>query len=142
MIQPDLSDVERRSLERLADALIPAAPGCLSASDAGIGRDLLDRIVEHVPERIALLRQAIGLAASGTAEAALASLRQRHAADYDTFCETIAAAYFMSDEVRAQVAYPGRIAVPARIDVLDIEDLLMPVLDGGFGPRAMPDAPA
>jgi hypothetical protein len=134
----DLSDSERRALERLADALIPSAPGCLSASEAGIGRDLLDRIIEHVPERVTLLRLAIDLMASGTPEAVLASLRERDAAAYDTFCETIAAAYFMSDAVRAQVAYPGRVAVPARIDVVDIEDLLLPVLEGGFAPRAAP----
>ncbi len=133
-----ISDAERRALERLADTLIPLAPGGLSASEAGIGRDLLDRIVEHVPERVALLRHAIELEASATPEAALATLRDRDAAAYDSFCETIAAAYFMSDTVRVQVAYPGRIAVPARIDVVDIEDLLMPVLEGGFAPRAVP----
>jgi len=138
MTQPNLSEAERRAIERLADTLIPSAPGCLSASQAGIGRDLLDRIVEHVPERVALLRQAVELAESETPEAALATLRERDPGAYDSFCEAIAAAYFMSDAVRAQVAYPGRIAVPARIDVVDIEDLLMPVLEGGFAPRAVP----
>jgi hypothetical protein len=136
MKQSEFSPDERRALEHLADALIPAAPGCLSASAAGIGRDLLDRIAEHVPERLWLLRHAIGQAA--TPAAALARLRGEDAAAYDLFCETIAAAYFMSDTVRAQVAYPGRVAVPARIDVTDIEDLLLPVLERGFAPRAVP----
>ena len=139
MSDPALSAAERRSLERLADALIPPAPGCLSASEAGIGRDLLDRIVEHVPERIALLRQVIGHAVSAAPADVLASLRAHDAATYDAFCDTIAAAYFMSAAVRAQVAYPGRIAVPARIDVLDIEDLLIPVLEHGFAPRPVPE---
>jgi hypothetical protein len=136
MTQAAFSQDERRALECVADALIPAAPGSLSASQAGIGGALLDRIAEHVPERLPLLRHVIGLA--GAPDEALARLRGQDAAAYDLFCETIAASYFMSDAVRAQVAYPGRVAVPARIDVTDIEDLLMPVLERGFAPRPVP----
>jgi hypothetical protein len=33
------------------------------------------------------------------------------------------------------VGFPGREPAPARIDIADIEDLLVPVLEAGFGPR-------
>jgi len=135
------SDAERRAMERLGDALIPPAPGALSASEAGIGAHLLDRILDLVPERVPLLRQVIARAGEARAEAALAALKQSEPALYDSFCETVVGAYFMSPEVRRLVAYPGRVAVPARIDVTDLEDLLMPVLEQGFEPRLPPGSP-
>ena len=136
------SDAERRAMERLGDALIPPAPGALSASEAGIGGQLLDRILDLVPERVPLLRQVIARAGAAPAEAALAALKLYDAALYDSFCETVVGAYFMSAEVRRLVAYPGRVPVPARIDVTDLEDLLMPVLEQGFEPRLPPGSPA
>jgi hypothetical protein len=136
------SDPERRAMERLGDALIPPGPGALSASEAGIGGHLLDRIRDLVPERVPLLRQVIDRAGDAPAESALAALKQTDPVLYDGFCETVVGAYFMSPEVRRLVAYPGRVPVPARIDVTDLEDLLMPVLEQGFAPRLPPGSPA
>jgi hypothetical protein len=135
------SDAERRAMERLGDALIPPASGALSASEAGIGGVLLDRILALVPERVPLLRQVIARAGGMPAEAALAALKGSDALLYDGFCETVVGAYFMSPEVRRLVAYPGRVPVPARIDVTDLEELLMPVLEQGFAPRLPPGSP-
>lgn len=136
------SDPERRAMERLGDALIPPGPGALSASEAGIGAQLLDRIRDLVPERVPLLRQVISRVGDAPAEATLAALKHTDPVLYDGFCETVVGAYFMSPEVRRLVAYPGRVAVPARIDVTDLEDLLMPVLEQGFAPRLPPGSPA
>jgi hypothetical protein len=136
------SDAERHAMERLADVLIPPAPGALSASEAGIGGRLLEQIVELVPERVPLLRQVIARAGAAPAEAALAAFKQSEPALFDSFCETVVGAYFMSPEVRRLAAYPGRVAVPARIDVTDLEDLLLPVLEQGFEPRLPPGSPA
>ena len=128
-----LDDAERARLAQLADLLIPTAEGALSASEAGIGGKLLDQIQKHAPERIALLRRVVGM--PGTPDMALRSFMAEDRAAYDSFCETIAAAYFMAPEVRRNVGFPGREPVPARIDVADIEELLLPVLETGFEPR-------
>jgi hypothetical protein len=141
MTELAFSDAERRAMERLGDALIPPAPGALSASEAGIGGLLLDQILVLVPERVPLLRQVIARAGETPAEAALAALKASDPVLHDGFCETVVGAYFMSPEVRRLVAYPGRVAVPARIDVTDLEELLMPVLEQGFEPRLPAGSP-
>lgn len=128
-----LNKVERLRLAQLADLLIPKAKGALSASEAGIADKLLDQIEQHASERIVLLRRVIN--SSGTPDEALRSVLISDRATYDSFCETIAAAYFMSPEVRKNVGFPGREPVAARIDVADIEDLLLPVFEAGFEPR-------
>lgn len=129
-----LTETERARLAELADVLIPKAAGALSASEAGIAGQLLDEIERYAPERIALLRGVIAHPGRSPREA-LDSLKNADRAIYDGFCETVSAAYFMSPEVRRRVGFPGREPVPARIDIADIEDLLLPVLEAGFGPR-------
>ena len=50
---------ERAVLEKLADALIPPAPGFLSATEAGVGDDLLAQATTYVPSLPALLRRVV-----------------------------------------------------------------------------------
>ncbi|MDX3974883.1 hypothetical protein [Shinella sp.] len=132
-----LSLSERALLARLANTLIPPAPGCLSASEAGIAGECLDQALSYAPDLVAMLRSVIGAVGNATPQQALLALKQSDAAAYDAFCETIAAIYFLSPAVRAAVGFPGREPKPARVDVADLEDLLMPVLEAGFAPRAV-----
>ena len=131
-----LTPDECAALDRLADVLIPDAPGHLSASQAGVGGDLLARAMSYAPDVADRLRGVIGAAQGMAPDAALRAFRLRDAAGYDAFCETIAAIYFLSPQVRATVGFPGREARAARTDVAELEDLLMPVLEGDFTPRA------
>ncbi|MCB1445213.1 MAG: hypothetical protein KDJ87_05250 [Rhizobiaceae bacterium] len=126
---------QSRMLAELADQLIPPAPGAISASEAGIPGPLLDKIEQYAPERLDLLRLVVEAAAKTDPATALEKLKVDDRITYDSFCETIAAAYFMSAEVRRKVGFPGREPVPAKIDAVDLEELLVPVLEGGFGPR-------
>jgi hypothetical protein len=114
--------------------LIPKADGALSAGEAGIAGPLLARVEEYAPERIALLRAVVARPGPDPATA-LAGLMGEDLATYDAFAETIAAACFMSPEVRRRVGFPGREPVPARMDVGDVEDLLLPILAAGFALR-------
>ena len=84
-----------------------------------------------------MMHRALSLAQAGDGDpaAALAALKARDGAAYDAFCETIAAIYFLSPQVRRAVGFPGREPKPARVEVTDLEDLLMPVLEAGFAPR-------
>jgi hypothetical protein len=133
-----LTLAERQTLAALADVLIPPSPKGISASEAGLSGDLLDKLETFAPERLPLLRRAIAFTASQTPEEALAHLRREDTPAYDSFCETIGALYFMVPRVRDAVGFPGRLPKPARIEVTDIEDLLMPVLEAGFAPRPTP----
>jgi hypothetical protein len=133
-----LTSAERTALGALADVLIPPSPNGFSASEAGLVADLPDILESHAPERFALMRRALACGEGTTPENALARLRQDDPAAYDRFCETIAAVYFMAPKVREAVGFPGRLPKPARMDAGDIEDLLLPVLDGGFAPRPTP----
>lgn len=137
MMHEPLSSAERTILDRLADALIPPAPGRLSASAAGLSGPLLAQAQIYVPDLPENLRVVIRAAGDSPAPVALEALRARDATAYDTFCETIAAIYFLSPVVRAAVGFPGREPKPARVDTADLEDLLMPVLEAGFAPRAV-----
>ncbi len=138
MTEIHITDRQRARLAALADALIPAAEGHLSASAAGIAGPLLDRVALHAPERLVLLLKVVDDAGDTVPEAALAALKADDRARFDAFCETIAAAYFMAPAVRRQIGFPGRDAVPARVDVTEMEDLLMPVFESDFAPRAVP----
>lgn len=136
MTGESLTIAERDVLAALADTLIPAAPGRLSASQAGVADTLLAQAMAYDPDLAARLRRVIGAAEKGPQQTLL-SLKQGDAAAYDSFCETIAAIYFLSPQVRAAVGFPGREPKPARVDVAELEDLLMPVLEAGFEPRAV-----
>ena len=138
MSPSSLTPAERQAVATLADILIPRSSKGLSASEAGLAGDLLSALEAHAPERLALLRRAIALGAGTTPQAALAALRADDSISYDGFCETIAALYFMAPKVREAIGFPGRLPRPARIEVTDIEDLLMPVLEAGFAPRPTP----
>jgi hypothetical protein len=130
-----LTSDERQTVAAIADMLIPPSPKGFSASQAGIAGPLLDALEIHVPERLALVRRVIALQAGRTPQGGLDALRQEDAAAYDSFCETVAALYFMAPQVRERVGFPGRLPKLARVDVTDLEELLIPVLEAGFGPR-------
>jgi hypothetical protein len=133
-----LTALERDAVATLADVLIPVSPKGLSASQADIAGSLIDALEAHAPERLVLLRRAVAFADAMTPEEALGAMRRVDPEGYDSFCETIAAIYFMSPSVREAIGFPGRLPKPARIEVTEIEDLLLPVLEAGFAPRSIP----
>lgn len=137
MSDEPLNAAERTRLDGLADTLIPPAPGHLSASEAGIAGTLLEQALTYAPGLVSVLRTVIVTVGDTPPRLALQALKERDPATYDSFCETIAAIYFLSPNVRAAVGFPGREPKPARVDVADLEDLLMPVLEAGFAPRAI-----
>jgi hypothetical protein len=130
---------ERQAIATLADVLIPPSPRGLSASQADVAGSLIDALETYAPERQVVLRRAAEYAAGQRPEDALATMRAIDPDGYDSFCETIAAIYFMSPSVREAIGFHGRLPKPARIDTSEIEDLLLLVLEAGFGPRAVPD---
>ncbi|MBL8575636.1 MAG: hypothetical protein JNK47_00295 [Mesorhizobium sp.] len=135
MSSGSLSAAERDILGSLADVLIPPATGAICASGAGVSGVLLDQAQSYAPDLPERLRGVIAKVGNLGPAQALQALKASDGAAYDGFCETIAAIYFLSPQVRAAVGFPGREPKPARVDVADLEELLLPVLEAGFAPR-------
>lgn len=137
---------QRASFALIADQLIPRHPEHLSASEAAIAERLLDQAGEVVPERMVVIERLLAdhpVTSSDQAAAAVAGLRDDDPERFDAVAELIAGMYFMSTEVRRRFDYVGQEPEPARADMVDFEELLMPVFDIGREPRLAPgDGPS
>jgi hypothetical protein len=121
--------IDRETLAALADVLIPAAAGMPSASEAGATGPLLDEVLRvrgDLEEPLATLTAA---AANKDPRAEVDRLKADEPELFEALTTAIAGGYFMSDDVRERLGYPGQQA-------LQLEDdhdpaLLQPVIDRG-----------
>ena len=107
-----LSPEERATFVGLADFLIPRHGRLPAAIEVGAHEELLDRVLGHRPDIVEdLLR---GLAAAQGAEPSEAAnrLSQSDAAAFNAVTLAASAAYYMCDEVRALIGYPGQEKAP------------------------------
>lgn len=133
------SDAFREALSALTDALIPRAGRHPSASDVGVPGPLLDRALAVVPEAAPVVETAVDLVLAGrTPDEALAHLRAESRDEFELFAEITAGAYFMSNEVREVIGYPGQPQVLARVELETLVDLVLPVMENVAGPRLAP----
>ncbi len=123
---------ERARLAALADVLIPAGEGCLSASEAGVADAGLDQVLSFRPDLAAGLRQVLAAAANRPPAEAVDDLRQSDPACFGVLTEFVPAAYFLNAKVRAQLRYDGQGPWPIdpRPDYLG-DGLLQSVIDRG-----------
>jgi hypothetical protein len=128
--------IDRETLAGLADVLIPAADGMPSASQAGATGALLDEVVRvrgDLEEPLATLTAA---AAGKDPGAEVERLKAGEPELFEALTTAIAGGYFMSDDVRKRLGYPGQQALELEDD-LDPE-LLRPVIDRGTIYRPTP----
>jgi hypothetical protein len=134
-------DAQRRStLAGLADAMIPAAEGMPSASQAGVAETFLDSVLEERPDLAAPLLAIVATAAGRDPGAVVADLQANDPATFGVLAEFVPNAYFMNPEVRTLVGYPGQVGLD--VDETwppDWLDLLEPVIDRGPIYRIPPD---
>jgi hypothetical protein len=131
--------IDRDTLAALADVLIPAEDGMPSASQAGATGGLLDEVLRvrgDLEEPLAALSSA---AAGRDPAQEVERLRAEEPERFEALTTAIAGGYFMSEEVRARLGYPGQQA-------LELEDdldpaLLQPVIDRGTIYRPTPAPP-
>ena len=107
-----LSPEERAAFAGLADFLIPRHGRLPAATEVGAHEELLDRVLGHRPDIVEDLRR--GLAAAQAAEPSEAAnrLSQSDAAAFSAVTLAASAAYYMCDEVRALIGYPGQEKAP------------------------------
>jgi hypothetical protein len=130
--------IDRETLAALADVLVPAADGMPSASEAGATGSLLDEVLRvrgDLEEPLATLKAA---AVNKDPRAELDRLKADEPQLFEALTTAIAGGYFMSDDVRERLGYPGQQA-------LQLEDdhdpaLLQPVIDRGPIYRPTPGA--
>ncbi|MGO9007659.1 MAG: hypothetical protein ACLQB4_18125 [Beijerinckiaceae bacterium] len=129
-----LNPKDRETIDAIGDAIIPTAEGMPSASEAGATGVHLDRVLSLRPDlRESVLHAARSVANVARENAAKALL----ATDPDVFTvvgEAIAAAYYMSPEVRRLIGYPGqeRREIPEDDDLSQhAKDMLRRVVERG-----------
>ncbi|HEY2411967.1 MAG TPA: hypothetical protein VGI40_06980 [Pirellulaceae bacterium] len=106
------TDVERKRIGELADVLIPAADGHLSASQADVASRGLNLYLQTCPEMAAGLRQVLQKTGNAAAAAAVETLRTRDPATFGTLAEFAAGAYFLNPQVRDAIGYAGQTPHP------------------------------
>jgi hypothetical protein len=121
--------IDRETLAGLADALIPAGDGMPSASEAGAAGALLDEVLRvrgDLEEPLSTLTRA---AAGHDPAAEVDRLKAEEPELFEALTTAIAGGYFMSEDVRERVGYPGQQA----LELVDDHDsaLLQPVIDRG-----------
>jgi hypothetical protein len=123
-------DEAERSI--LADVLIPASAGFLSASQAGVAAEGLDQVLAVRPDLEPGLRQKLQSAKGRDPADVVRELQTKDAAGFAELAEVVAGAYFLNRGVRAGIGYHGQVprARESASDYLD-EGLLQAVIDRG-----------
>jgi hypothetical protein len=121
--------IDRETLATLADVLIPAAEGMPSASEAGATGPLLDEVLRVRGDLQEPLAKLTADAANKDPRAEVDRLKADEPELFEALTTAVAGGYFMSDDVRERLGYPGQQA-------LQLEDdhdpaLLQPVIDRG-----------
>jgi hypothetical protein len=128
----NFSERERQTLEGLANVLIPACDGMPSASEAGVGREGLNLVLQARPDLAPTLHALAQAADHCSPESFVADLPARHPDWFAALTEAVPAAYFFNEEVRRALGYHGQgpIAIDPDANRQD-EPLLEPVRQRG-----------
>jgi hypothetical protein len=102
-----MSALDRERLGALADVLVPAATGMPSATEAGVHREGLDRVLAARPDLEPVLARVLADAAGEPGDV----LRRLQASDETGFAAltlAVTGAYYTDPAVRRLIGYPGQ----------------------------------
>ena len=99
--------LDRERLGDLADVLVPAAEGMPSATDAGVHRAGLDRVLAARPDLEPLLARVLA-AADGEPVAVLRRLQSEDEAGFAALTLAVTGAYYTDPGIRDLIGYPGQ----------------------------------
>ena len=102
-----MSALDRERLGALADVLVPAAEGMPSATDAGVHREGLDRVLAARPDLEPLLARVLA-GAAGEPGDVLRRLQDEDAAGFAALTLAVTGAYYTDPSVRRLIGYPGQ----------------------------------
>ena len=107
-----LSPDDRATFAALADFLIPRHGPLPAASEAGATADLLDRVLASRPDIVADLMRGLAAARGKEASQAANHISQSDPAAFNALTLAASAAYYMSEQVKAAIGYPGQDKAP------------------------------
>src|SRR5436305_11654391 len=107
-----LTDSDREVFGRMADILIPAWTHMPSASAIGVQQKLLDDVLRARPDLADSVTSAIEFCKERSAGEALNELYRSNRGAFDAFALAATGAYYMDDEVRKLLGYPGQESPP------------------------------
>ena len=107
-----VTDIDRARFAALADRLIPAFGKMPAASSVGVQGEMLDLVLQVRPDLADDFARGLAACSSETASESINALfRQDHAA-FNAINLVAVASYYMTDEVRALIGYPGQENAP------------------------------
>lgn len=120
----DLTSV-RAQATWASDVLIPTddVNGMPSATDAGMVDTLLPRALKARPDLSGAFVAALGRLPSDEPADGLDALRGLGDAEFQCVSHMIAGAYFLSDDVRLRLRYPGQEALSLEPDYDEIQEI-------------------
>ena len=119
-----LTPAQRLVLSRLADVLVAEGFGMPAASAVGVADDLLDRCLAAAPSLCEPLLGVLDEAPADGLDRFVQRLAVDRPDDFAVLSTTVVGAYYLSDEVRELIGYPGQQPSPLSIasepDYLDM----------------------
>lgn len=107
---PSLSASQRRTFVAVADQLIPGDEHMPAASEVDVGGDRLDGVLRSRPDLADPLLRVLGDAPETRLQAWVDDLARVDPAGHRALVVAVLATYYLSEEVRRRLGYPGQTA--------------------------------
>ena len=111
-----LTDADRATFAGIADILIPEAEGMPSASQVGVHKAVLDRILSLRPDLVENFLRGVRKAAGKEPRAAANLLNKEDTPALSAIGLVASAGYYMEPRVRQLIGYPGQEKRPGNPD--------------------------
>jgi hypothetical protein len=102
-----MTTLDRERFGALADVLVPAAEGMPSATDAGVHREGLDRVLAARPDLEPVLERVLADAAGEPGDV-LRRLEDEDETGFAALTLAVTGAYYTDPVVRRLIGYPGQ----------------------------------
>ncbi len=107
--------LQRATLAKLADVLIPGSGKMPAASSAGVAGELLNRCLSAAPSLEEPLLALLEAAERCEHSAFARDLATRSPEDFAVLSTVVVGAYYLSEQVRDLIGYPGQVPSPLSI---------------------------
>lgn len=106
------TEQERATFAGLADRLVPAYGKLPAASAVGVQKELFDLVLRVRPDLVEDLKRGLDACAGKDASEAINALFREDQPAFNAISLAVTGAYYMAEEVRRLVGYPGQESPP------------------------------
>jgi hypothetical protein len=125
-----LTPVQRASLAKLAEFIVPAAADMPSASDVALAGAPLDRVLKVRPDLFAPLARLLDSVEGRAGADTLEHLDTSGDPDFEALLQAVLGAYYMHPDVRRMIGYRGQEARALPRAGFGAEDLVAEMMGG------------